>query len=198
MQEDNMFESKGKGAAAFALAASFVMVLCALAAVPLSDATGDDLTGYGTVNEISIAPGYSWSYTSTFPADLEAGTVLTFEKNELEGVATIDNHTLKISAIPADKAGGRYNIVLKAYHVESDQTAFQWIRITVNSAMAVDYSGCLSEIVKGTSQTIDLKSTGGIGTVIWTASEMAPGLSLSGNKITGTPTQIGANKIVLK
>lgn len=54
--------------------------------------------------------------------------------------------------------------------------------------MAVDYSGCLSEIVKGTSQAIDLKSTGGIGTVTWTASEMAPGLSLSGNKITGTPT----------
>ena len=198
MQEDNMFESKGKGVAAFALAASFVMVLCALAAVPLSDATGDDLAGYGAVNEISIAPGYSWSYTSTFPADLEAGTVLTFEKNELEGVATIDNHTLKISAIPADKAGGKYNIVLKAYHAESDQTAYQWIRITVNNAMSVSYTGCINEIVKGTSQTIDLKSEGGIGTVTWTATTMAPRLTLSGNKITGTPTQVGANTIVLK
>ncbi len=193
-----MFESKGKGAAAFALAASFVMVLCALAAVPLSDATGENLTGYGTVNEISIAPGYSWSYTSTFPADLEAGTVLTFEVNEMDAVATIEKHTLKIAAIPANMAGNAYNIVLKAYHAESDQTAYQWIRITVNNAMSVSYTGCINEIVKGTSQTIDLKSTGGIGTVTWTATTMAPGLTLSGNKITGTPTQVGANTIVLK
>ena len=164
MQDDTMFESNGKGAA-FALAASFVMVLCALIAVPFAEATGGDLTGYGTVNEISIAPGYSWSYTSTFPSDLEEGTVLTFAVNELEGTATIDKHTLTVSTVPADKAGNKYNIVLKAYHAESDQTAYQWIRITVNSAMAVDYSRCLSEIVKGASQTIDLKSTGGIGTV---------------------------------
>lgn len=179
---------------------SVLAMLCvALVGVSDSDgATGGDLTGYGTVNEISIAPGYSWTYTSTFPADLEEGTVLTFQVNEMNDTATIDGHTLKISTIPASMAGNAYNIVLKAYHAESDQTAYQWIRITVNAAMSVNYSGCLSEIVKGTSQSIDLKSEGGIGAVTWTATTMAPGLTLSGSKITGTPTQVGANTIVLK
>lgn len=196
--EMNANASKRKLLAPTAVLSVLVMLCVALVGVSDVDATGEDLTGYGTVNEISIAPGYSWSYTSTFPSDLEAGTVLTFEKNELGSVATIEKHTLKISAIPANMAGNAYNIVLKAYHAESDQTAFQWIRITVNNAMSVDYSGCLSEIVKGTSQTIDLESTGGIGTVTWTATTMAPGLTLSGNRITGTPTQVGANTIVLK
>lgn len=195
----NANASKRKLLAPTAVLSVLVMLCVALVGVSDADAaTGGDLTGYGTVNEISIAPGYSWSYTSTFPADLEAGTVLTFEVNELDAVATIEKHTLKISAIPANMAGNAYNIVLKAYHAESDQTAYQWIRITVNNAMSVSYTGCINEIIKGTSQTIDLKSEGGIGTVTWTATTMAAGLTLSGNKITGTPTQVGANTIVLK
>lgn len=195
----NANASKRKLLAPTAVLSVLVMLCVALVGVSDADAaTGGDLTGYGTVNEISIAPGYTWSYTSTFPSDLEAGTVLTFAVNELDAVATIEKHTLKISAIPANMAGNAYNIVLKAYHAESDQTAYQWIRITVNAAMSVSYTGCLNEIIKGTSQTIDLKSEGGIGTVTWTATTMAPGLTLSGNKITGTPTQVGANTIVLK
>lgn len=194
----NANASKRKLLAPTAVLSVLVMLCVALVGVSDADATGEDLTGYGTVNEISIAPGYTWSYTSTFPSDLEAGTVLTFAVNELDAVATIEKHTLKISAIPANMAGNAYNIVLKAYHAESDQTAYQWIRITVNNAMSVSYTGCLNEIIKGTSQTIDLKSEGGIGTVTWTATTMAPGLALSGNKITGTPTQVGANTIVLK
>ena len=194
----NANASKRKLLAPTAVLSVLVMLCVALVGVSDADAaTGEDLTGYGTVNEISIAPGYSWSYTSTFPSDLEAGTVLTFEVNELDAVATIEKHTLKISAIPANMAGNAYNIVLKAYHAESDQTAYQWIRITVNAAMSVSYTGCLNEIIKGTSQTIDLKSEGGIGTVTWAATTMAPGLTLSGNRITGTPTQVGANTIVL-
>ena len=194
----NANASKRKLLAPTAVLSVLVMLCVALVGVSDADAaTGGDLTGYGTVNEISIAPGYTWSYTSTFPSDLEAGTVLTFAVNELDTVATIEKHTLKISAIPANLAGNAYNIVLKAYHAESDQTAYQWIRITVNAAMSVSYTGCLNEIIKGTSQTIDLKSEGGIGTVTWTATTMAPGLTLSGNRITGTPTQVGANTIVL-
>lgn len=197
--EMNANASKRKLLAPTAVLSVLVMLCVALVGVSDADAaTGGDLTGYGTVNEISIAPGYTWSYTSTFPSDLEAGTVLTFAVNELDTVATIEKHTLKISAIPANMAGNAYNIVLKAYHAESDQTAYQWIRITVNAAMSVSYTGCLNEIIKGSSQTIDLKSEGGIGTVTWTATTMAPGLTLSGNKITGTPTQVGANTIVLK
>ena len=190
-----MFDMKHKASFAFAVLA---LMLCGAFVCTDASATGDDLTGYGTVNEIRIAPGYSWSYTSTFPSDLEDGTVMSLEKNELGDIATIDGHTLKIDTIPSNKAGTSYNIVLKAYHAESEQTAYQWIRITVNTAMSVSHSGCINEIIKGSSQNIDLKSEGGIGTVTWTASEMAPGLTLSGNKISGVPTQVGANTIVLK
>lgn len=182
-----------------AVAIAALFALCAVI-VPAtdSDATGENLTGYGTVNEIKIAPGYSWTYTATFPADLEAGTALTFQINELNDTATITGHTLKISTIPSNLAGKSYNIVLKAYHAESDQTSYQWIRIAVNAALSVDYAGCLNEIILGASQNIELKSEGGVGTVSWTASEMAPGLSLNDNKVTGTPTKVGSNRIVLK
>lgn len=193
----NANSNKRKLMAPTAVLAVLFMLCATVMVVTDADATGENLSGYGTVNEITIAPGYTWTYTSTFPADLEEGTVLTFQVNELGDVATISGHTLSINGITASHAGHAYNIVLKAYHAESDQTAYQWIRINVNSAMAVNYSGCLSEIVKGTSQTIDLTSTGGIGTVTWSATTMAPGLTLEGNRITGTPTQVGANTIVL-
>ena len=98
----NANASKRKLLAPTAVLSVLVMLCVALVGVSDVDATGEDLTGYSTVNEISIAPGYTWSYTSTFPSDLEAGTDLTFEVNELDAVATIEKHTLKISAIPAN------------------------------------------------------------------------------------------------
>lgn len=97
-----------------------VLMLCAAVLVcsPMSDATGEDLEGFGEVNEIAIAPGYSWSYTATFPSDLEAGTVLTFEVNELNTNATIDGHNVSV-IIPSDFSAGAYNLVLKAEHADS-------------------------------------------------------------------------------
>ena len=173
-----------------------VLMLCAAVLVcsPMSDATGEDLEGYGEVNEIAIAPGYSWSYTATFPSDLEAGTVLTFQVNELTTNATIDGHNVSV-IIPSDFPTGAYNLVLKAEHADSGQTAYQWIRITVNQALALDYSGCVEEIIQGTAQNITLSSTGGIGTVTWQEVSLPNGLTLSGNTISGTPTQIGENVV---
>ena len=173
-----------------------VLMLCAAVLVcsPMSDATGEDLEGYGEVNEIAIAPGYSWSYTATFPSDLEAGTVLTFQVNELNANATIDGHNVSV-IIPSDFPAGAYNLVLKAEHADSGQTAYQWIRITVNQALALDYSGCVEEIIQGTAQNITLSSTGGIGTVTWQEVSLPNGLTLSGNTISGTPTQIGENVV---
>lgn len=191
-----MFEINRKVPFAFAVLA---LMLCgSLVLTDASADTGGDLTGYGSVNEIQIAPGYSWSYTSTFAKDLEDGTVMSLEVNELPGYASVSGHTLKIDKIAADLAGNSYNIVLKAYHEDSDQTAYQWIRVTVNSEMKVSCTGCINEIIKGTSQTIDLKSEGGIGTVTWKEVQMPDGLTLNGSTVSGTPTKVGANKIVLK
>lgn len=173
-----------------------VVMLCAAVLVcsPMSDATGEDLEGYGNVNEIAIAPGYSWSYTATFPSDLEAGTVLSFQVNELNTNASITGHNVSV-IIPTDFEPGAYNLVLKAEHADSGQVAYQWIRITVNAALALDYDGCITQIVQGTAQNITLSSTGGVGTVTWQEVSLPNGLTLSGNTISGTPTQIGENVI---
>ena len=178
-----------------------VLAMLCVALVGCADAdaaTGADLTGYGDVNEIEIAPGYSWTYTATFPSDLEEGIVLSFAVNEMDDVATIKGHTLTVSAIPSNMAGNSYNIVLKAYHAESDQTAYQWIRMNVGQPLSVSCADAVSEIIKGTSATFNLKSEGGVGAVTWTATTMADGMKLEGSKVTGTPTKVGENTIVLK
>lgn len=162
-----------------------------------SEATGEDLTGYGDVNEIEIAPGYSWSYTSTFPSDLEEGTVLSFAVNELNTNASITGHNLSI-IIPAEFPVGSYNVVLKAEHAASEQIGYQWLRITVNEAMALSYSGCINEIVQGATQSITLSSSGGIGSVTWHEVSLPQGLTLSGNIVSGIPTTIGLNTIQMQ
>lgn len=194
---DNMTELSNKRNLAVPTAVfAVLLMLCGsiIAFSGTSEATGEDLTGYGDVNEIEIAPGYSWSYTATFPSDLEAGTVLSFQVNELNTNAAIDGHNLSIT-IPSGFEPGKYNIVLKADHAASGQTAYQWIRITVNEAMSVNYSGCINEIIAGASQSITLNATGGVGTVTWHEVSLPQGLTLSGNVVSGTPTTIGENVI---
>jgi|GEM_PF-666779 len=191
-----MSNTKKGGVMALALAAVMMLAVCTVLIAPYdSDATGDDLSGYGTVNEITIAQGYSWSYTATFPSDLTAGVVLSFQTNELGSVATINGHTLSINGITESHAGNKYNIVLKAVHADSEQTSYQWIRITVNNAMSVSHSGCINEIIKGATQTIQLTSSGGIGTVTWSAVSLPAGLTLSGSTVSGTPSTVGLNTV---
>ena len=173
-----MFEMTNKRNMAIPTAVvAAVLMLCAAVLVcsPMSDATGEDLEGYGEVNEIAIAPGYSWSYTATFPSDLEAGTVLTFQVNELN------------SGCICCSLVGDFREALKQ--------VVETFRITVNQALALDYSGCVEEIIQGTAQNITLSSTGGIGTVTWQEVSLPNGLTLSGNTISGTPTQIGENVV---
>lgn len=190
-----------KSRTAFTAALAVLLMLCASAVLFAddADASGEDLTGYGAVNTITLAPGYSWSYTPAFPADLADGMALSLQVNEMPALASITGGTLTISEIPDSYAGSSYNIVIKAYHAESEQTAYQWIRVVVNQVFAVSSSGCVEQIVLGTSQDITLSSTGGIGTVTWSVvGDLPAGLSLSGNKVTGTPTQVGANSITVK
>ena len=196
-----MFDHIERRTGILAFAAALMMVLGAFAVLTIdgSDATGADLSGYGEVNEITIAPGYSWSYTAKFPSDLESGVVLSFEQNELTGIATISGLTLSVNGITSTHAGNSYNIVLKATHADSGQTSYQWIRITVNQAMSVNHSGCIDEIISGASQTINLLSEGGIGTVTWSeVSSLPAGLTLIGSTISGVPTTIGTNIIQVR
>ncbi len=191
-----MFSTEKRTAIPVAIFAALLMICGSIVAISGSSnaATGEDLSGYGSVNEIMVAPGYSWSYTATFPSDLTEGTVLSFEVNELNTNASIDGHNLSI-IIPQGFTPGKYNIVLKATHEESNQTGYQWIRITVNEALALSYTGCINEIIQGASQMITLNATGGVGTVTWKEVSLPQGLTLSGNTVSGTPTTIGLNTI---
>ena len=190
-----MSDSKQKSAAKFALAASLVMVLCGfVATIPGTDATGEDLTGFGEASEIVIAPGYSWSYTAEFAEDLRDGTVLSFQTNELgDTKATISGKTVSVKGITSDMAGKKYNIVLKAVHTPTAQTAYQWIRITVNAAMTLEHSQSVNQIIAGAEHTITLNAKGGIGNVTWSSTSVPPGMELAGNVVSGTPTKIGTN-----
>lgn len=199
-QCDNMHELSNKRNMAIPTAVFAVLLMLCGSIIVFSDAseaTGEDLSGYGDVNEIEIAPGYSWSYTSTFPSDLEEGTVLSFAVNELNTNASITGHNLSI-IIPAEFPVGSYNVVLKAEHAASEQIGYQWLRITVNEAMALSYSGCINEIVQGATQSITLSSSGGIGAVTWREVSLPQGLTLSGNIVSGIPTTIGLNTIQMQ
>ena len=122
-----MFDHIERRAGVLAFAAALMMVLGAFAVLTIdgSDATGEDLSGYGEVNDITIAPGYSWPYTAKFSSDLESGVVLSFEQNELVRIATISGLTLSVNGITSTHAGNSYNIVLKATHADSGQTPYQ-------------------------------------------------------------------------
>ncbi len=165
-----------------------------------SEGTGEDLTGYGTVEEISISPGYQWTYTAEFNEAFGNDIALSFEKNELGSIATLSGMTLNVSKIPASMAGNKYNVVLKAYHAKSDQTEYQWIRFTVAQAMDITQSGLKEQIVKGDAQNITLSTTGGIGNITWSKVSGTNDLSVNSStgKITGNPTTAGLNKITVK
>ena len=208
VQENTMFEHKRKAVAAFAMAASFMMVLCAFAAAAsgsnATTHTASDLTGsgYGDPNPITIAPGYEWSYNITFPDDLVAGITLDFKVNDLGDNARITvtdkgtekaTYTLTVK-IPSGFTDGTYNVVLMAQHSASGQTetnkkaAYQWIKLTVNEEMGVSQSGALTQILIGASQNFNLVSTGGLGTVTWTFKEGGTtygDFTIDGTKVTG-------------
>ncbi len=214
-----MFEHKRRAAAAFALAASFMMVLCAFASVaPGSDATGADLDTdlYGNVNEINIAPNYSWTYTLKFPADLaDSQLEVTAEINELgascisfgqfsdetynEDGVDYKKISMTVSGI-TDDYSGKYNVVLKAYHEKSDQTKYQWIRIVVNDPLNITTAEVLESIILGSEKIIELTSEGGIGAVKWEASSVPDGMLLDADAktISGTPKTAGEKTIQVK
>ena len=185
------------------LLAAIVMVCAAFAAFAgPSDAAGEDLSGtYGEKYTIDIAPGYQYTYTATFPADLEEGVVLSTAVNDLGAQnVSISGHTVTVS-IPAECEAGLYNLVLKADHAASGQTAHQYIVFNVSDAFSMNTSGVITEIIMGASQSIQFTATGGIGDDIrYEEVAMPAGLTLDTGTgaVTGTPTTLGLNTVTVK
>ena len=181
---------------------SVLAVLGAVVALSMeSDAAGEDLSGtYGEPSVINIAPGYSYTYTATFPADLTDDVVLSMAVNDFSDYGaqyvTITGHTVKVT-IPTNATPGNYNLVLQADHAPSGQTAYQYIQFNVGANLSV--SGTINDIIKGASVDMTPSASGGIGAITWTVNGSLPsGLAWDGSKVTGIPTEVGEQTVSLK
>ncbi|WII08826.1 putative Ig domain-containing protein [Methanomassiliicoccales archaeon LGM-DZ1] len=153
---------------------------------------------YGTVYGIDLAPGFSYSYTPSYPSDLAVTT--TIEKYESAGIsASMSGKTLSVS-VKDGVTSGSYDIILKASSSTGgvSQTAYQHIRINVVSGLSV--SGSINDIIKGASVSFTPSGSSGMGAVTWSVksgTSLPAGLTLSGGKVTGTPTAVGTQTVSL-
>ncbi len=130
---------------------------------PGSDATGEDLTGYGQVNEINIGPGYSWTYTPTFPSDLTEFITVSLQVND-GNVGSVSGKTVTVN-IPSNAAAGtKYNVVIQASMTSPvSQTAYQYVTFTVVNGLSV--SGTINDIIKGSNINFTPVGTSDMGDV---------------------------------
>ncbi|MEA4977771.1 MAG: hypothetical protein VB016_04390 [Methanomassiliicoccaceae archaeon] len=118
-----------------------------------SDAAGFD--DYGTAANVNIAPGYSWTYTPSYPSDISSYVTTTIQTQGTSyGTSgtwvSITSSGLTTVTIPTTAAAGTvYHLVLKATMSQPvSQTAYQHITFTVTAGLSV--SGTIDNIVKGT------------------------------------------------
>lgn len=181
---------------------SVLAILGAFAVLSVeTDAAGEDLSGtYGEASVINIAPGYSYTYTATFPADLTDDVVLSTAVNDFEDYGAqyvqITGHTVKVT-IPTNATPGNYNLVLQADHAPSGQTAYQYIVFNVGTNLSV--SGTINDIIAGASVDMTPSASGGVGAISWAVNgELPAGLTWNGSKVTGVPTGVGEQTVSLK
>lgn len=164
----------------------------------VSDTSEAAYTGYGTIYEVDLAPGFTYSYSPSYPSDLTVTT--TIEKYESTGItAAFASGTLTV-AVKDGVTSGSFDVILKASATTGgvSQTAYQHIRVNVVSGLSV--SGSISNIIKGASVNFTPAGTSSMGDVTWavkSGTTLPAGLSLSGGKVTGTPTALGVNTVSL-
>lgn len=199
----DLFKNKGKLLAFLAIATVAMCGAFVISSEHVQDssAIGEDLSGtYGTPTNISLAPGYSYVYTPTYPSDLASYVTTSLQVND-SSVGSVSSGVVTV-VIPSNAAVGTvYNVVIKAYMSEPvEQTAYQYIKFTVVSGLNVASGQTISDVVKGTSVSFTPSATSSMGTITWsiTASKSLPtGLSLSNGVVSGIPTVVGTNTVYL-
>lgn len=197
-------ESHSKSLLAVPILAMLVLTSMFAVIVPdSSDAAGYD--DYGAASNINIAPGYSWTYTPSYPSDISSHVTTTIQAQGTSygttGTwASINQSGLTSVTIPANAAVGTvYHLVLKASMTTPvSQTAYQHITFTVTAGLSV--SGSIDNIIKGTAVDFTPSGTSSMGSVSWSVTSgktLPAGLSLSGGKVIGTPTTVGVNTVYL-
>ena len=199
-----------KGTKILALALISMMAMCA-GFIVLNDSESDaktfegidgDLTAAATID---IAPGFSWTYTLKFPADLNAGLEVTAPVDGLVAAGATAKITKAVDGtiwgtykvtLPSTIAPGTYDVVLKADHSASGQTVYQYIIFNVKSGIAITpESTILDQQSVGTEASFTFNVAGGLGTTYTTTATAVPdGFTATSNNtgsaitITGTPT----------
>lgn len=179
---------------AVALFSAMAMALCGVGLMDDSEAAYDETTD---IYELSLAPGFSWTYTPTYPSDLDVTT--TVEKFETGVVAEMVGESVKIT-IAEGTVSGTYDVLIKA---ETDtggihQEIFKIIRVTV--AAGLDVSGSINNIILGTSVDFTPNASSDMTEVItWSTTDdlASMGLQLIDGKVTGTPVAPGTYSFTL-
>lgn len=181
-----------------AILAVLLLLCAAIAVLPVSDKSDAAYTGYGTIYEIDLAPGFSYTYTPTYPSDLTVTTVI--DKYESTGInASMSGKTLSVT-VKDGITSGSYDIILKATSSTGgiDQNAYQHIRINVVSGLSV--SGTIPDVILGNSINFTPTGTSSMGPVTWAVKSgtvLPAGLTFSNGSLSGTPTTLGLNTVSL-
>lgn len=155
--------------------------------------TGD----YGEIYNIDLAPGFKYTYTPTFPADLEVS--VSIQQYEEAGInASMSGNTLTVT-VKDGVTSGSYDLILMSTTDTGGihQELPQHIRINIVPGLSV--SGSINNIVLGASVDFTPSSSSGMTDHIdWSVNGNLPaGLQWNGGKITGTPTEVGTHTISL-
>ena len=156
--------------------------------------TGD----YGEIYNIDLAPGFKYTYTPTFPADLDV--TVTIKEYEQAGInASMSGNTLTVT-VKDGVTSGSYDLILLSSTDTGGihQELPQHIRINVVPGLSV--SGSINNIILGASVDFTPNASSSMTEHIdWTVNGTLPaGLTLNNGKITGTPTEVGTHTISLK
>jgi len=156
-----------------------------------------------TATEITIAPGMRYTYTPTFPSDLNPTVTIKTQGVGASGTGgtwgSMSGKTLTVN-VPANATpGSNYQVTLCATTTDPAQTLDIPILFTVASSMSA--TGSQSNIVTGSSINFT-PSVSGMGTFTWSVTSgktLPAGLSLdtATGKVTGKPTGMGEQTIHL-
>lgn len=175
-----------------------LIVVASAAVVMMGDESEAAISGdYGEVYEIDLAPGFRYTYTPAYPSDLTVTTsILQYESQGI--TASVSGGTLTVT-VNDGVTSGSYDLILQATTSTGgiSQTAYQHIRFNIVEGLSV--SGSINNIILGASVNFTPSASSGMTSNIdWTVNGSLPaGLSWSGGRITGTPTETGLQRISL-
>lgn len=158
---------------------------------------------YASATEITIAPGMKYTYTPTFPADLNPTVTIASQgvgESGTEGSwGSLSGKTLTVTIPQGASVGSKYQVTLRATTTDPAQSVD--IPILFNIASNLSVSGSHANIITG--QAVNMTPTAtGMGDITWsvtTGKTLPDGLSLNSatGKVTGTPTGMGEQTIHL-